>query len=326
MRGMARYEVREFTPDALDDAARLLAERHRRQRLTTPGLNPVYEEHDAARREIAALLDHDGASGTLVTSGGAASAFVLGTPRADEMWGANVWIEDAGSAGGDPEAIREAYAAAAAVWVACGRTSHFVVIPATDEAAVEAWFSLSFGKQHIYALRAPASAGFEPSVADGLVIRRSDRPDLPALAELDLVLPRHAAGSPIFARLPPLTVEEALAELEADFGDPTFAVFVAEHEGRVIGTTVACSLELSKGATRIMRPASAGLLGYAAVLPDARGLGVGRALGETVIAWARDEGYEWVAVDWRSTNLSANRSWIGLGFRPTFYRLHRAII
>lgn len=74
------------------------------------------------------------------------------------------------------------------------------------------------------------------------------------------------------------------------------------------------------------RPASAALLAYAAVLPEARGLGMGRTLGETVIAWARDEAYEWVATDWRSTNLEANRSWVGLGFRPTFHRLHRAIV
>jgi len=76
----------------------------------------------------------------------------------------------------------------------------------------------------------------------------------------------------------------------------------------------------------MMRPRSAGFLGFAAVLPEARGLGTGRALGETVMAWARDEGYEWVAVDWRSTNLQANRAWTALGFKPTFHRLHRALV
>ena len=54
-------------------------------------------------------------------------------------------------------------------------------------------------------------------------------------------------------------------------------------------------------------------------------LGAGRALGDTVLAWARYEGYEAVATDWPSTNLEADRSWRGLGFRPTFRRLHRLI-
>ena len=75
-----------------------------------------------------------------------------------------------------------------------------------------------------------------------------------------------------------------------------------------------------------MRPRSCGFLGFASVLPEARGIGAGRALGETVMCWSRDEGYEWVATDWRSTNLAANRSWTALGFKPSFHRLHRAIV
>ena len=102
-------------------------------------------------------------------------------------------------------------------------------------------------------------------------------------------------------------------------------MFVAEHEGRVVGTAIGCALTVSPGHTAMMRPRSAGFLGFAAVLPEARGLGAGRALAETVMTWSRDAGYEWVATDWRSTNLEANRSWRALGFTPTFYRLHRAI-
>ena len=73
------------------------------------------------------------------------------------------------------------------------------------------------------------------------------------------------------------------------------------------------------------RPASAGFLGYAAVLPEARGAGAGKALGEAVLVWARDAGYPVIATDWRSTNLEADRSWRGLGFRPTFRRMHRFV-
>ncbi|MEO6350689.1 MAG: GNAT family N-acetyltransferase, partial [Candidatus Limnocylindrales bacterium] len=72
-------------------------------------------------------------------------------------------------------------------------------------------------------------------------------------------------------------------------------------------------------------PRSAGFLGHAAVLPDGRGLGAGRALGQTIIAWSREEGYEWVATDWRSANLEANRTWLGLGFKPSYFRMHRLI-
>jgi GNAT superfamily N-acetyltransferase len=322
---MARYEVRELTADALDDAARLLAERHRRHRLVVPALNPAYEQPPVARREIAALLERDDASGALVSSGGAPAAFVLGAPRPDPRWGPNVWIEDAGSAARDTEALREAYAAAAARWVDAGWTSHFVNVPAADELLRDAWFSLSFGLQHIHALREPVDADFDPWVAPGIVIRRVQRSDIPALAELGLVVPRHVAGSPVFSAIHVPTLDEMLAEAKAEFGDPKFTELAAVHDGRIIGTAVCCSLELSPGNTRMMRPVSAGFLGHAAVLHEARGLGAGRSLGEAVMAWSRDEGYEWIAADWRSSNLEAHRTWTHVGFEPSFHRLHRAI-
>ena len=85
------------------------------------------------------------------------------------------------------------------------------------------------------------------------------------------------------------------------------------------------SLEHSPGNSSLIRPASAGFLGYAAVLPEARGLGAGRALGEAILAWSRDAGFGCAATDWRSTNIEADRTWRSLGFRPTFRRLHRLI-
>jgi GNAT superfamily N-acetyltransferase len=121
------------------------------------------------------------------------------------------------------------------------------------------------------------------------------------------------------------TRDEARAELQRDIHDPRFAFFVAEHRERVVGTSLACSVDVSSMYRGLLRPLDAALLAYAAVFPEARGLGAGGVLGETVLAWARDAGYHWVAVDWRSGNLEAGRAWTRLGFRPTFRRLHRAI-
>ena len=199
-------------------------------------------------------------------------------------------------------------------------------MPASDEDLVEAWFSLDLGQQHLHAVREspPASFGVVPQAE--LVVRRATRADLPSLAELELVLPRHGRLAPVFSTLPIEPIEEVLAELERDFDDPRFTTLVAEAAGRVVGSATGCSIEESRSNTSLIRPARAGFLGYAAVLPEARGMGVGRALGEAILAWGRDEGYETIATDWRSTNLEADRAWRGLGFRPTFRRLHRSIV
>jgi GNAT superfamily N-acetyltransferase len=81
-------------------------------------------------------------------------------------------------------------------------------------------------------------------------------------------------------------------------------------------------VQLPRGLTL---PENAGFLGFAAVFPDARGVGAGRALGEAVLQWCRTEQHSCVATDWRETNLLSSRAWPALGFRPTFLRLHRLL-
>jgi GNAT superfamily N-acetyltransferase len=308
----------------LDAAAELLAERHRRHRSAWPALNPAYEAADSVRPLIEAIFAREGASGSIVLAGGSAVAYVLGAPK-DASWGANVWVDDAGSAGSDPDAVRAAYADAAARWSAAGFTHHYVVTPATDAPIVDAWFRLSFGLQHVHAVRELPSADFAVRAAPGLVIRPTEPRDIDAVVALDPVLPTHTQGSPVFSNVAPSSPEQARQDAEEELSDARFAPYVAALDGRVVGAATFCSLEVSNGNTAMMRPVSAGFLGYAAVAPDARGHGAGRALGDACLVWARDNGYEWVATDWRSTNLEADRTWRAAGFRPTFYRLFRAI-
>jgi GNAT superfamily N-acetyltransferase len=321
---VTRFELSPFGPADLDDAAELLAERHRRHRLVWPALNPAYEDPAAARPLIEVIMARDGASGSMARSGGAAAAYVLGAPK-DTSWGANVWVDDAGSAGTDPDAIRVAYGHAAGAWAAAGWTKHYVVTPASDDPIVDAWFRLSFGLQHVHALRELPPADYALRAAPGLVVRPTELRDIDAVVAMDPILALHTQGSPVFANIAPSSPEEARKDVEEELVDARFAPYVAEHDGRVVGAATFCALEVSNGNTLMMRPVSAGFLGYAAVAPDARGLGAGRALGDACLIWARDNGYEWVATDWRSTNLEADRTWRAIGFRPTFYRLFRSI-
>jgi GNAT superfamily N-acetyltransferase len=101
--------------------------------------------------------------------------------------------------------------------------------------------------------------------------------------------------------------------------------FVAEVDGRVVGSGIGCALEKSSSHVGPARPDNAGFLGFAAVLPEARGTGAGRALGETVGWWAAQAGFDSVVTDWRVTNLLSSRTWPRLGYRTTFLRLHRSI-
>lgn len=247
---------------------------------------------------------------------------MLGNRRADTTWGANVWVESAGHAVDEPEAVRDLYGLAAGQWIEEGLNAHYAVVPTSDRSVVKAWFRVGFGLQHVHAIREAPSSPLT-AVAPGVVIRRPTRDDIGALAELDLSLPAHQALSPVFSTVPMPSLEEARTEWDED---PAFATFVGELDGRVVGSAVGCSVELSSLHTGIARPDGAAHLGFAAVLPEARGSGVGTALGATVLDWAAGEGYTAVTTDWRETNLLSSRSWPKLGFRPTFYRLFRGIV
>lgn len=323
---MTRTEIRELTAEHLDDAAALLAGRHRAHRRAEPALDDRHEEPAVARAALESELAAPAAAGVVAFRGAHVVGYLVGGQKDPGVWGANVWVEAAGHAAapGQPDVIRELYAAIAGRWVDEGRTNHHVLVPATDAGLVAAWFSLDFGQQLVHAIReAPPRGGIVPR--GELTVRRATRSDIPVIAELELVLPRHLAGSPAFSRLAIQSLDEVTAGLEEDFDDPAFTYLLAEHDGRVVGDAIACSLEVSSSYLGPNRPRESAFLGYAAVFPEARGLGAGRLLGEAVLSWAADQGYPRVVTDWRSTNLEADRAWRGLGFRPSFRRLHRLI-
>jgi len=221
------------------------------------------------------------------------------------------------------ETVRDLYGVAAARWYDEGRTAHYTLVPSDGLALVDAWFRLGFGAQHAHAVMAPPTGVLV--VPPGLTVRRAVRGDIGVLAELDLALPLHQGLSPVFSAGTVPTLEEAREEWEESIDDEAYATFVAEHGGRVIGSAVGCALEKSSVHGGPARPDNAGFLAFAAVLPESRGLGTGRALGEAVGHWAAGAGFDSVVTDWRVTNLLSSRTWPQLGYEQTFLRLHRMI-
>lgn len=320
---MSRLEVLAFDETHLPDAGRLLAERHRRHRVAEPLLPTRFEDPAVAEAEVAAGFAAEDASGAVAVRDGRVVGYLLGAPKPGGLWGPNIWVESAGHAVERAEDVRDLYAAAATRWAEEGRTAHYALVPAHDEALVDAWFRLAFGHQHTHALREVPSgpAPVPPQVR----VRTAVREDIPSLARLELELPAHQGLAPTFSAGDLGSYEESVQEWEEDFDDPDFATFVAEHDGRVVGSAVGCPLERSSSHSGPTLPENAGFLGFAAVFPDARGLGAGRALGEAVLSWSAEQRHSCVGTDWRATNLLSSRAWPALGFRPSFVRVHRLL-
>jgi GNAT superfamily N-acetyltransferase len=304
---MARLEVVPFADEHLDAAAELLAARHARHREAEPLLPELDDPLAAIERE----WREEGASGVF-----AHGAYLIGAPFTRFEGTFRVGI--AGHAvESDAESTRDLYAAAAQRWVEEGYTRHEVFVPSHDAALVDAWFRLSFGASAVLALRETEPE--EPFDA-GVTIRPGTQDDFDEAARLELAMGEAMLPAPSFSSVQLQTHEEVAAEWHADGESDEYELFVAELGGRTVGHIL-----LYRRPADLRVPANSIDLAQASTEPEARGLGVGRALTAHVIRWAHENAYPVMTTDWRMTNLWASRFWPRRGFRPTFLRLYRSI-
>jgi GNAT superfamily N-acetyltransferase len=289
-------------------AAALLVRRHATHREHSPLLAPL--DQATAEAEVAALLTADEAEGWVAVEDQVVGYLVAGSHQ-PQWFGPNAYVQAAGWAG---ERLPELYAEAAAQWHATGRLGHYVMAPASQ---VEPWFHLGFGVQHVHAARTAVPRPADPRVRP---VRTEDLPVLPAV---DLALDAVLQASPVFSRISSESEEELLKGWQEAV--EKYTVLVAELDGVVVGALVAGDVGPTSSNAGIVKPEGAGFFAFAAVLPEARGVGLGRALGNAAISWAAEAGYPTICTDWRSANLGAARTWSALGYDATFLRLHRQL-
>ena len=302
-------EIRPFSDEHLDAAAQLLAERHARHRQAEALLPDVEDFRAHVERDWRA----ENASGALALSGGKLDAYLIGRVTDEDCL-----VDFAGYAARDPELIRDLYAHVAAGWVDAGHLRHRVHVPASDAAAVDAWFRLAFGLQLTFGVRETA---VETSHSRDTTVRRGREDDLDDSVALARHLHEHQLLAPSFSGRPLVSVDEYRESWQDVGEDSPYTYFVAEQDGRVVGHIV-----LYRRPPDDLRIASDSIdLSHAVTIGDAQGTGVGVALTAHALTWAHEAGYRSMTVDWREVNLLSSRFWPRRGFRPTFYRLYRHI-
>jgi ribosomal protein S18 acetylase RimI-like enzyme len=301
--------IRPRTAADVPAAAALLVRRHATHRESSPLLAPL--DQATAEVEVRALLEKEDAAGWVAEEGGAVVGYLLSVTHQPQWFGPNAYVHAAGWAG---DHLQELYAEAAAHWHAAGRLGHYVMAPASQ---VEPWFHLGFGVQHVHAAMPAVPRPADPRV------RPVRTEDLPALPAVDLALDEVLQASPVFSRISHGTYDELLQGWVEALD--VYEVQVAELDGVVVGALVAGEVGPDSSNAGIVKPEGAGFFAFAAVLSQARGVGLGRALGDAAITWAATTGHPAICTDWRSANLGAARTWSGLGYEPTFFRLHRQL-
>jgi GNAT superfamily N-acetyltransferase len=259
-------------------------------------------------------IEVEGKAGAEAVRGGDRVGRLLASLQEDEVRGLHAWSALADhdlAEGEEPELYRDLYSVAGATWVDAGYLDHYVVVPA-DQDVLAVWYSLSFAQQQVHG--AQTLRPVTPTEAAGFSVRRAGAEDIDAAMALAFTIFDHQADAPTWAGAPAPPEDEARASYLEYLGDPDVAYFLAERDGEPLGHL---ALERESDSTVY--------LSIAATVPQARGLGVGRVLTETALAWAHEQGYVTCITDWRSANLLAARFWPSQGFRPTAYRLYRSI-
>jgi ribosomal protein S18 acetylase RimI-like enzyme len=297
---MPDVEIRPFSDEHLDAAARLLAERHERHLATEPLLA---RDVDYRAQIEAELSSGDGA---VALVGDEVRAYLVGRVTDDDAV-----VGLAGCAAAEPELVRDLYASLASRWQ---RDRHRVYVPATDAGLVDVWFRLAFGLQFTYAVRETERG----SAAD---VRPGRPDDLDDVVALEQAFTDHLQAAPSFSSRKPHSDAELRAEWAGTWEDERFTHLVAERAGHVVGH----ALLYRRDGDGLRIPAGSIDLALVVTAPTARGRGVGSALTAHALGWAHAAGYSAVTIDWRVVNLLASRFFAARGFRPTFFRLYRHV-
>lgn len=333
---MARVTVRGFERGDLDAAAELLAENHRIDRERHPVLTESLTGAAAAREMLAKWVGNERTDGAVAVDGDGLAGYAIG----ERMAGAppesymgqlshprtiNIGARDHAVAPGyDASPVcRLLYRELAGRWVASGYYHHSVHVMEGDERLQEAWFNLGFGRHVSIAVRegtgpvAGASAG-------GIEIREAGSEDVGVLLELARTLGLHHIGSPMFMYWPVQPEHDAMARnyfapLVEGEENPHF---VAYREGQPVGLTSF----LKQGFFPPYMNAEKNVYLFMGIVePEAQDGGVGRALLDHGMAWARGAGYERCTLHVLSANYSGEPFWFATGFQPVEYTLERQI-
>lgn len=214
------------------------------------------------------------------------------------------------------ETLTALYAAASERWLAEGRRLHAITVWADEPRLEEAWHSLGFGRSVVDAGRdlRPVEA---PRAA--VPIRRAGPEDAESLCRLERALGEYLAAPPVCR---PPTPAPSEGEVAARLTDPARPIWLAE-EGRLPVGFV--SLQSAGDPPAALRSPQWVRCDGAFVVPGGRRLGIGAALVQAALGWAREAGFTACSLDYESANPAAARFWPRLGFRAILHSLVRRV-
>jgi GNAT superfamily N-acetyltransferase len=317
----------------LDAAALLLAGRHARDRERDPRFPAAYEVPAACRPLIQEALNGPGAYAVVATAGEQVLGFAAATtflpppthmtagffpPRTAQLG----YTAHAAREGDEYDVYRAMYADIAAHYVRNGYFEHYAYVAPLDDAVNHAFTTLGFGRALTAAMR-DAATPVDNGARDGLELHMAASEDASVVAALNRELSLHHAAAPIFW---PYIHEAVPSSIEfqknllKEAGEN--AHWIAYDGGTPVGMN---TFMAPSWISPMLTPEKTVYLYQGIVSKAARRGGVGKAILGQGVAWAREQGYEHVALHFASANIEGSRFWQANGFRPIEHRLSRHI-
>ncbi len=318
-----KYEL--FTQHHIPEAAQLLAQQNRKLLQNFPLLPIQIADSVVTAAFLQALLEKPESHGMVSFENSHLTAFQLGYYDESPFFGRHCWVPFGGTACSDSEpyfTLRELYAAASQRWVQDDVLNHYLVFPALSQ-WLEAGYSLTFGQEQLYAVTLLAEKRPEKSLPHGLTLREVLPQDASQLFKRGHWIAAHLNHSPVWEPVPQEHLEVILPEYAKLANDDTSTTWVVVDHDQIVAYVVLFTVDL--GPIHLLGVPQAAEFAAAAVHPEYRRRGIGRALFNQIINVARAQKYEIMFTDWRTTNLQAASYWPTFGFQPYAYRLLRRV-
>jgi GNAT superfamily N-acetyltransferase len=347
-----RLAVRDVAARDLDACARLLAGRHRRDRARLPILPAAFDQPGECAGVLGELLADEAASGAVAERGGEVVGFMFGRRalHAPDHWLAQYFPPrsigipihgHAAAEGVDTLATyRGLYGHLAGRWVDGGFFTHRADFLASDAEQRDAWFQLGFGAVTTYAGRDARPLDVTVTLGEGIEVRRGTVEDLAEVERLESVNGRFHHGSPVFW---PYLWEDVRASASGlskyALGTERHAIFLATRGAPRTGGTETLGMQMLFAGMafgpRLVTPEGWAYLFHGVVDPERRGGGVGTALLERSLDWARanshgsdrDAGIPGggITLHYATMNPLAGPFWGARGFEPIAYSAERTV-
>ena len=312
---MISYETVPFTTAYVEDAARLFSRNYRAARKQISSMPACHESHERIVPLLADIITRS--PGVVALHDGELLGYLVGQVlpewRGCRTAYAPFWAH-AVAEKSQEQIYRHLYSHLAAQWIANGCFMHLITTLAHNRDARDALSWLGFGMVVVDTMR-DISRIHAPAV--DISIEQARVNDLETIVALDQDLAKYLAGPPMFM---PVVEQRGRSYHEEWLRKTSHALWLASYAGETVAFLKMCPIDVDYLVTDERTVWIQG----AYTKEHARGKGIGTALLDHALGWARGQSYERCAVDFESDNTLACRLWLK-HFRPVCFSFARRV-